>query len=133
MLPDDKWREMARTGAIFIAAAGGGPDGVAAAGGPAGVVAGLVRESAAERGLGAMWVAPAWRGRGTAAALIAAVTGWARAEGAERLALWVPADNARARACYQRQGFLATGRTRPFPGSSGRFIDEMRLDLGRPA
>jgi hypothetical protein len=37
VLADDKWREMARTGAIFIAAAGGGPAGVAAAGGPASV------------------------------------------------------------------------------------------------
>jgi ribosomal protein S18 acetylase RimI-like enzyme len=52
-----------------------------------------------------------------------------RSERAARLELWVPADNPRARACYQRQGFLATGRSRPFPGSSGRFIDEMLLDL----
>ena len=144
-LPDDDWREMTRAGAIFIAAEGGTRGGGAGAGDApadaadapagalAGVVAGLARESAAERGLGAMWVAPAWRGRGAAGALIAAVVGWARAEGAERLGLWVPADNARARACYQRQGFEATGRSYPFPGSTGRFIDEMHLDLARPA
>ncbi len=46
---------MTRAGAIFIASAG--PE-------LAGVAAGVPRESPAERGLGAMWVAPAWRGRG---------------------------------------------------------------------
>jgi hypothetical protein len=54
-LPDDDWREMTRTGAIFIAtagdaaavedgpASGGGPasEGATGRGGPAGVVAGL--------------------------------------------------------------------------------------------
>jgi AcrR family transcriptional regulator/GNAT superfamily N-acetyltransferase len=123
-LPEREWRAMARTGAIFIAREGSSPVGVAA---------GVPRDSAAERGLGAMWVAPRWRGRGAAALLAAAVIAWARAEGAARLGLWVPADNARARAFYQRQGFLATGRTRPFPGSSGRFITEMMLDLSGSA
>jgi hypothetical protein len=31
---------------------------------PVGVAAGVPRESPAERGLGAMWVASVWRGRG---------------------------------------------------------------------
>jgi AcrR family transcriptional regulator/GNAT superfamily N-acetyltransferase len=123
-LPEREWRAMTRTGAIFIAAEGSSPVGVAA---------GVPRGSAAERGLGAMWVAPRWRGRGAAPLLAAAVIAWARAEGAARLGLWVPADNARARAFYERQGFLATGRTRPFPGSSGRFIAEMILELSGSA
>jgi GNAT superfamily N-acetyltransferase len=123
-LPEREWRAMTRTGAIFIAAEGSSPVGVAA---------GVPRGSAAERGLGAMWVAPRWRGRGTAALLAAAVIAWARAEGAARLGLWVPADNARARAFYERQGFLATGRTRPFPGSGARSIAEMFLELGGSA
>ncbi len=123
VLPERDWRAMTRTGAIFIAMAG--PE-------PVGVAAGLPRESPAERGLGAMWVAPLWRGRGAAPLLAAAVIDWARSEGAGRLLLWVPADNARARAFYGRLGFRATGRSRPFPGSGGRSISEMSLDLGGP-
>jgi GNAT superfamily N-acetyltransferase len=119
-LPERDWRAMTRTGAIFIARAGPSPVGAAA---------GVPRESPAERGLGAMWVAPAWRGRGAASMLAAAVIAWARSEGAARLGLWVPADNPRARTFYERQGFLATGRSRGFPGSADRLISEMSLDL----
>lgn len=108
-------------GAIFIATAG--PE-------PVGVAAGVPRASPAEFGLGAIWVAPQWRGRGAAPMLAGTVIGWARSQGAARLGLWVPADNPRARAFYERQGFRATGRSRPFPGSAGRSIREMSLDLG---
>jgi GNAT superfamily N-acetyltransferase len=114
------WRAMTRDGAIFIATAGREAIGVAA---------GLRRESPAERGLGAMWVAPPWRGRGVAPMLAAAVIGWARSQGCTRLGLWVPSDNARARAFYERQGFRPTGRARPFPGDAGRSITEMHLGL----
>jgi ribosomal protein S18 acetylase RimI-like enzyme len=62
--------------------------------------------------------------------LAGAVIAWARSQGATQLGLWVPADNGRAQAFYQRQGFAGTGRDRPFPGHSGRSISEMRLDLG---
>jgi len=96
------------------------------------VVAGLPRESAGERGLGAMWVAPLWRGRGVAAALTGAVIAWARSEGCARIGLWVPADSPRARRFYQRQGFRSTGRARTFPNDATRTIDEMALELGRP-
>jgi GNAT superfamily N-acetyltransferase len=123
-LPEDDWRAMVRSAAIFVASAGG--TGV-------GVVAGLPRESAGERGLGAMWVAPAWRGRGVAAALTDAVIAWARSDGCGRIGLWVSADSARARRFYQRQGFRATGRSRPFPNDAARRIDEMVLELDRPA
>ena len=119
-LPEREWRAMIRAGAIFIASAG--PE-------PVGVAAGVPRESPAERGLGAMWVAPARRGRGAAPMLADAVITWASSEGAARLGLWVPADNARARAFYAGQGFLATGRSRTFPGSADRLISEMSLDL----
>jgi GNAT superfamily N-acetyltransferase len=120
-LPERDWRAMARTGAIFIASAG--PE-------PVGVAAGVSRAAPAERGLGAMWVAPPWRGAGAAPMLAGAVIAWARSEGAARLMLWVPADHPRARAFYERQGFRATGRSRPFPGSGARSICEMSLDLG---
>jgi GNAT superfamily N-acetyltransferase len=119
-LSEHDWRAMTRAGAIFIASAGLEPVGVAA---------GVPRQSPAERGLGAMWVTPAWRGRGAAPMLAAAVIAWAGSEGAARLGLWVPTDNPRARAFYERQGFRATGRSRPFPGTADRSISEMSLDL----
>jgi GNAT superfamily N-acetyltransferase len=119
-LPENDWRAMTRTAAIFVATAGGTS---------VGVVAGLPREPAGERGLGAMWVAPSWRGRGVAAALAGAVIAWARSEGCMRTGLWVPADSARARRFYQRQGFRATGQVRPFPNDATRIIDEMVLEL----
>lgn len=117
---EDRWREMIRTAAIFIATVEGDV---------AGVVAGLYRDSPADRGLGAMWVAPRWRGRGVADTLVAAVVAWGRSQGAVTLGLWVPADNARACRFYERQGFRATGRQRPFPGNPLRAVSEMSLSL----
>jgi GNAT superfamily N-acetyltransferase len=113
---EDGWRTMVRDGAIFVATA----EGTAV-----GAVAGLYRASAQERGLGAMWVAPQWRGQGVAALLAAAVISWARSEGASTVGLWVSGDNPRARRFYENQGFRATGRRRPFPGDSSR-----RLAIG---
>ena len=66
VIPEDGWREQVRNAAVFVATAG---DGVA------GAVAGLYRESAEDRGLGAMWVTRQWRGRGVAGMLVAAVAG----------------------------------------------------------
>jgi GNAT superfamily N-acetyltransferase len=120
-LREGDWRAMTRSAAIFVAAAGGIL---------AGVVAGIPRQSARERGLGAMWVAPDWRGSGVAAMLAGAVIHWAREEGCTRVGLWVPADNSRARRFYESQGFQATGQSRPFPGDGGRSISEMVLELG---
>lgn len=119
-LGEPDWRAMTRDGAIFIASVGGQAAGVAAC---------VPRASPRERGLGAMWVAPAWRGRGVAPMLAAAVIAWARAQDCTHLGLWVPADNPRARAFYERQGFRPTGRSRPFPGAAGRSLTEMRLGL----
>ena len=39
------------------------------------------------------------------------------------------ADNARARAFYERTGFRPTGQALPFPGAAHRTICEMKLDL----
>jgi GNAT superfamily N-acetyltransferase len=78
--PEDDWRAMTRSAAIFIATAGGTA---------AGVAAGVRRQSARERGLGAMWVAP-WRGLGVAAMLAGAVIDWAREHGCARAGLRHP-------------------------------------------
>jgi ribosomal protein S18 acetylase RimI-like enzyme len=56
-----------------------------------------------------MWVDPDCRGAGAADALVAAVLSWARVEGARAVRLSVIDDNARARRCYERNGFRATG------------------------
>jgi GNAT superfamily N-acetyltransferase len=119
-IQEDGWRALVRDAAIFVATAGDTA---------VGAVAGLYRASEQERGLGAMWVAPQWRGRGVAALLAASVIAWARSEGALTVGLWVPSDNARARRFYEHQGFRATGRRRPFPGGSGRIITEMSLSV----
>ena len=119
-LTEQDWRAMTRDGAIFLAIAGQRA---------LGVVAGLHRASPLECGLGAMWVAPEWRGRGVAPMLAGAVIAWARSRGCARVTLWVPADNSRAPAFYERQGFRPTGRSRLFPGPAQRSLSEMRLDL----
>ena len=56
-----------------------------------------------------MWVDPGCRGAGAADALVASVLSWARAEGARAVRLSVIDANARARRCYERNGFRATG------------------------
>jgi GNAT superfamily N-acetyltransferase len=68
--------------------------------------------------LGAVYVTPAWRGRGLLAALVDAVAQWARPLAPELL-LEVHEDNARARRAYQGLGFVETGRAHPYPLEPG--------------
>lgn len=75
----------------------------------AGVPAGIAAHAVSGKGecnLLAMWVAPEYRGRGIAAALVDAVKQRAVASGHDRLVLDVSPDNARAAAFYQKQGFV---------------------------
>jgi GNAT superfamily N-acetyltransferase len=60
-----------------------------------------------------MWVDPRARGTGVAERLIHTVAGHARDHGATSVTLWVTEVNARARAFYQRMGFVATGARQP--------------------
>lgn len=69
-------------------------------------LAGSVVSEARELNLIAMWVAPACRGSGAAAALVAVVKARALAEGHAQLVLDVSPDNARAAAFYLKQGFV---------------------------
>lgn len=69
-----------------------------------------------ERELTSMWVAPPWRRRGVASALIEAAASAARTDGAARLVLWVVEGNEAARRLYERVGFTATGQRQPVPG-----------------
>lgn len=60
-----------------------------------------------------MWVEPNARGTGLAERLIDAVAHHAREQGASSLCLWVTEVNTRARAFYQRVGFVPTGARQP--------------------
>ncbi|HEY0374515.1 MAG TPA: GNAT family N-acetyltransferase [Amnibacterium sp.] len=63
-----------------------------------------------------VYVSPGFRGRraGVTDALLDAVEAWARGH-ADVLRLEVNELNARARAAYERRGFVLTGRTSPYP------------------
>jgi len=56
-------------------------------------------------------VAPAWRGRGVASALMGEAMAYFRRRRAARVRLEVRPDNAPAIAVYQKYGFVAAGRT----------------------
>lgn len=147
---EDRWRESIRTHTWFLAWRDGRPVGIAgcALGGPAtgasetGGSSGGQREEgsassdpagarpAGERWVISMWVDPSVRGSGVADALIGTVAGWARADGARALRLWVADASPRARAFYERAGFHATGGTEQMPGDAGAKCDEFGLDLG---
>ncbi|MCU1439602.1 MAG: GCN5-related N-acetyltransferase [Rhodoglobus sp.] len=76
----------------------------------------------------AMWVDPAFRGRGAAGALVEHLLEQAREQGVAAVALWVADGNDGARRVYARCGFVATGqRDIMRPGLSE---ERMRLPLG---
>jgi GNAT superfamily N-acetyltransferase len=78
--------------------------------------------------LGGMWVAPFARRRGVGAALVHAVVAWCRASGRRSVQLGVVPGGAPER-LYRRSGFVATGASKPFPGSESRRVIEMQLEL----
>ncbi|SDE23317.1 Protein N-acetyltransferase, RimJ/RimL family [Blastococcus fimeti] len=57
----------------------------------------------------AVYLAPAHRGRGVLADLLAAATGWLREQGLTHARLHVHTENPRARRAYEKAGFVATG------------------------
>jgi len=76
-----------------------------------------------------MWVDPAWRGRGAAAALLDAAVAWARERGAHTVGLGVNCANRAAVALYRRAGFQVLGEAYPMAGAPGRMEYAMRLRL----
>jgi ribosomal protein S18 acetylase RimI-like enzyme len=124
--PEQLWRDRIAAWPQFIAWAGGEPVGIAAG----------FAEPAADDGarggwhLVSMWVSPQARGLGIADELVAAVSASARADGAQRLTLWVTDVNARAMAFYQRMGFRSTGgRQLVRPEEPDHWEQEQALDL----
>jgi ribosomal protein S18 acetylase RimI-like enzyme len=57
-----------------------------------------------------MWVHPDVRGTGAADVLVSSVKAWAAEVGATHVRLNVVESNGRAKRCYERAGFRATGR-----------------------
>lgn len=81
--------------------------------------------------LAAVYVTPAARGTGLLGELVRRCADWARAQGQSELVLEVHEDNARARAAYEKLGFVATGVTLPYPLDPARQELEMALPLAR--
>jgi GNAT superfamily N-acetyltransferase len=76
-----------------------------------------------------VWVAPAARGHGVAAALLDAAIGWARSRGARAMQLGIVCGNDAARRLYERAGFRDAGEPEPQRPGSSRMEQKMRLDL----
>jgi ribosomal protein S18 acetylase RimI-like enzyme len=66
----------------------------------------------------AMWVDPAFRRRGHGAALVEAVVGWARDEGATTVRLGATSTNPAAIELYRGLGFIPTGESDPLRAGS---------------
>jgi ribosomal protein S18 acetylase RimI-like enzyme len=122
--PDDAWRaRTSRAGSILVVAERDGRLVGMASGGHA-----PIDDHAAA--LYGMWVEPAERGTGVAAAIVEAVAGWARSAGYPQIGLGVTTTNTRAIAFYARLGFADTGLRMPLRAGSALEIQVMgrRLD-----
>jgi GNAT superfamily N-acetyltransferase len=97
-----------------------------------GLVCGIHTESAAERELTGLWVAPSHRGTGLGDALVISVRDWATLQGALRLTLEVVRTNQTAIDLYARHGFEVFEQTET-PRAGLRETDiVMSLELRRP-
>jgi len=73
-------------------------------------IASLYREKDAKEGeILQMWVAPEFRGTGTASKLVSELLQWADAAGIQAVGLTVTTANNRARKFYEKCGFRTTG------------------------
>lgn len=127
-MSDDEWmaraaRATGAQGATFVAVDD-------AAGEPVGIVTGYRPDLAVnETEMVSMWTAPAARGRGTGAALVDALVGWASQEGFDAVNLWVMRGNEVAARLYQRHGFVEHTSYVARPGDPCEHELRMRLDL----
>jgi len=98
----EDWQRWLSPGATFLLEVGGEARGMVAG----------VRDAydASIIHLMAMWVHPDRRGTGAADALVSSVKAWAAEVGATQVRLNVVESSGRARRCYERAGFRATGR-----------------------
>jgi GNAT superfamily N-acetyltransferase len=98
----EDWRRWLAPGVTFILEVGGEPCGL--------VAGSRDPDDFSVVHLMAMWVHQDFRGTGAADVLVSSVKAWAGQEGATQVRLNVVASNCRARRCYERAGFRATGR-----------------------
>jgi GNAT superfamily N-acetyltransferase len=75
--------------------------------------------------LGAMWTAPAHRGRGVGRRLVGAVREWAGRCDASEVELWVTDGNVAALALYESTGFTVTGEHQPLPSDPSFTVRRM--------
>ena len=121
----EDWRKWMAPGVTFL---------VLAADAPRGLVAGVFdAQDRAVVHLMAMWVHPEIRGLGAADLLVAAVKDWAAEVGAAEVRLNVVESNARARRCYERGGYRATGRRGVVAKSGEAEIEMVCRVSGEPA
>lgn len=114
---DEVWRRRVGAGDWFLAWDGHEVVGMAA---------GITEEAhPTERHLVGMWVRADHRGGAAACSIVEAVCGWAWAQGAEAVSLWVADGNDRARRFYERLGFTSTGQRQPLPSAPD--VGEERL------
>jgi GNAT superfamily N-acetyltransferase len=98
----EDWRRWLAPGVTFLLEAGGKPCGL--------VAGSRDPQDSLVAHLMAMWIHPDQRGTGAADALVSSVKAWAAEVGATQVRLNVVEINGRARRCYERAGFRATGR-----------------------
>ncbi len=101
--PDERWRAAAAQWTYFLAERDDRVVGM--------VSGGTNDHRPGTRWLYGLYVTPSERGTKTAARLVEAVGEWARTLGAAQLYLHVTSSVARARAFYEKMGFVPTGDT----------------------
>jgi ribosomal protein S18 acetylase RimI-like enzyme len=117
-----EWRRRISTYPSFVAWRSGEPVGLVS-------VVSRGQDAAQTWELTSMWVSPAARGTGAADLLVSAVADSVRLARASRVTLWVSADNARARAFYERFGFTPTGTRQEYRRHDGTVFDEDEFTL----
>jgi GNAT superfamily N-acetyltransferase len=105
---EDEWRQRASRDGSFIAFL---PEVC-----PAGLGGGYLAAPEVVELIG-MFVRPQARGRGVGKAVIDAVAGWARQQGASTVHLWVTETNKDARLLYERCGFTVTAERQSLPSN----------------
>jgi ribosomal protein S18 acetylase RimI-like enzyme len=99
-----------------------------------GIVAGLRDADDPSVGhLMSMWVAPSHRRCGLGRMLVQAVIDWATSMGLTSVRLSVTSGNDTAIALYVRMGFVATGKTSPYPNDPAFWEIEMSRPTGSNA
>ena len=121
LYPDSRWREMASEWNYFLAWRDDEPIGMAS-GGPS--------DSFPDaRWLYGMFVHPHHRGTGVALDLVKTVAEWTRAQNVDTLGLHVTTSVGRARAFYEKLGFVPVGVAEPMDRNAALHLQIMVTSL----